>query len=144
MLTCKYCTYYTLCLENNEIIKTKVKVNCLSFECLPGYLPNWPGGSSAKFDYSFHTIKPFVLMRDEYQCQVCHKKEKIEVHHLKPQNSKGSNHPRNLMVLCQNCHDGIHTKLIKRFQTAKENRIIQAREKKANIQQWNKFIGKSQ
>jgi len=42
-----------------------------------------------------------------YRCQLCGRggnKIKLETHHITPVSKGGSNNPRNLICLCQECH----------------------------------------
>jgi 5-methylcytosine-specific restriction endonuclease McrA len=36
----------------------------------------------------------------------------LEIHHITPR-PYGSDHPKNLMTLCKECHKGVHEKLTK-------------------------------
>ena len=51
------------------------------------------------------------------QCAICGK-EAEEVHHIRPREYKGKDHPRNLMPLCRQCHDEIHRRLDKAIDSA--------------------------
>jgi len=47
---------------------------------------NWQGGKSSlkrrvKTNYKFTLWKAAVLKRDHYQCQICHSKEQLHIHH---------------------------------------------------------------
>jgi predicted HNH restriction endonuclease len=54
-----------------------------------------------------------------YQCRICKATELeiydkglyLECHHKQPLNQGGSNHPRNCMLVCSRCHQGIHREL---------------------------------
>ena len=48
-----------------------------------------------------------VLMRDDDKCRICGKPAR-EVHHIRPRYLKGKDHPRNLIALCEKCHDDVH------------------------------------
>ena len=53
--------------------------------------------------------KAYVLLRDDYKCQVCHKsKVPLHVHHIQYHSKEGSNHEDNLITLCEKCHKDIH------------------------------------
>jgi len=47
-----------------------------------------------------------VLARDQHKCQSpgCNRTRFLEVHHLKPRQAGGTNHPENLTTLCSSCH----------------------------------------
>lgn len=53
--------------------------------------------------------------KDNYRCQNCHRRggEKGDVelhaHHIVPLNDGGSNNQSNLITLCEDCHNAIHT-----------------------------------
>lgn len=44
------------------------------------------------------------------RCAICGKPAR-EVHHIRPKHLKGKNHPRNLILLCNDCHDEVHRKI---------------------------------
>lgn len=48
-----------------------------------------------------------VLIRDGDKCRICGKPAR-EVHHIRPRYLKGKDHPRNLISLCEKCHDDVH------------------------------------
>lgn len=52
-------------------------------------------------------LKRGVLLRDPV-CQMCGIRPTKEVHHIRPRFLKGTNHPRNLIGLCLECHDEVH------------------------------------
>ncbi len=51
-----------------------------------------------------------VLTRDRHQCRVagCRNTKFLQVHHLIPRESGGSNKPENLITLCSECHKWTH------------------------------------
>lgn len=52
-----------------------------------------------------------ILLRDPI-CRICGKSESTEVHHIRPKHLKGSYyHPRNLVGLCEECHDEVHRRI---------------------------------
>ena len=65
-------------------------------------------------------IRIATLMRDNYTCQECGKRDcMLEAHHIVPRRLKGSNSIGNLITLCNKCHDKtehIEEKFIKRYQ----------------------------
>ncbi len=78
-----------------------------------------PGGSSEPPDYRWNLISEAVLFRDDYTCRVCHRSSfssvrsqkaysrihlNIQVHHIIPRSSGGSNNFKNLITLCEDCH----------------------------------------
>ena len=60
-------------------------------------------------NWGFENRKAYVLWRDDYECQVCHKsKVPLQVHHIQYHSKEGSNHEDNLITLCEQCHKDIH------------------------------------
>jgi len=58
----------------------------------------------------FYNVKAYVLNRDNYTCQKCKiKKGKLHVHHLVFRSNGGTNTITNLITLCSNCHDKLHS-----------------------------------
>ena len=61
-----------------------------------------------------------TLMRDDYTCQECGKKDcMLEAHHIVPRRLRGSDSIGNLITLCDKCHDkteGKEESFIKRYQ----------------------------
>jgi len=49
-------------------------------------------------------VRPAVLKRDNFQCQKCGKKEKLDVHHKVPDLQVFNN----LITLCRTCHKEEH------------------------------------
>ena len=50
-----------------------------------------------------------TLMRDKYQCISCGKKKvQLQAHHIVPQNQGGKDTIKNLITLCQSCHNKVH------------------------------------
>ena len=55
--------------------------------------------------YNWNNVKYYVLARDNYTCQVCHKKhKKLNVHHIIYRSKGGSDRPSNLITVCEDCH----------------------------------------
>lgn len=70
------------------------------------------GSLSCFLDYvfSYHLddwglVRKAVLIRDDYTCQECGRKELLGVHH---KNGTQRNDPDNLITLCQKCHSEAH------------------------------------
>lgn len=54
-------------------------------------------------------LKERTMERDGNKCQICGGQGKLlEVHHIMPKYLNGHNHPRNLITLCDTCHDEVH------------------------------------
>lgn len=61
----------------------------------------------------FYNVKNFVLNRDGYCCQICkgkNKCEKLHVHHILFRSNGGTNSVDNLLTLCKECHNELHSK----------------------------------
>ena len=58
----------------------------------------------------FKVVREAVLIANRRRCASCGE-EADEVHHIRPRHLGGTDHPRNLMPLCEACHDEIHRKL---------------------------------
>lgn len=55
--------------------------------------------------YNWNNVKYYVLARDNYTCQLCHKKhKKLNVHHIIYRSKGGSDRPSNLITVCEDCH----------------------------------------
>jgi 5-methylcytosine-specific restriction endonuclease McrA len=67
--------------------------------------PRWKGGKMTLRGKGWNTIRTQVLRRDNYTCQQCGSKEKLEVHHIVTyRNKKNFNQLTNLVTLCRECH----------------------------------------
>lgn len=63
-------------------------------------------------NYGFKNTKAYVLDRDGYKCQYCKGKSKekgLHVHHIIYRRDKGSDEEGNLLTLCKQCHDKVHS-----------------------------------
>jgi len=61
--------------------------------------------------YGFANAKAFMLHRDDYTCQHFKGRSndpKLHCHHVIWRRHGGSDHPDNLLVLCETCHLGVH------------------------------------
>ena len=64
----------------------------------------------------FKNAEAFVRWRDGNICRQCNGKSKdksINVHHIKPRKLGGTDHPNNLVCLCETCHTKYHNGEIK-------------------------------
>lgn len=88
------------------------------------------GGTQADTDNSvwFFGTDEWIAIRDairviyEDKCAICGKPA-IEVHHIRPKHLKGKNHPRNLILLCNDCHDEVHRKIDNGIQAVLESSL---------------------
>lgn len=67
-------------------------------------------------------VREAVRVIYEDKCAICGKPAR-EVHHIRPKHLKGKNHPRNLILLCNDCHDEVHRKIDSGIQTVLENSL---------------------
>jgi|GEM_PF-3080931 len=67
---------------------------------------------------SWEETRELILDREDYECRFCgtgdeeHREEHgsgLEVHHVLPKSSGGSNSPKNLVALCGSCHRTMET-----------------------------------
>ena len=70
---------------------------------------NWKGGIMPEAQARLKTpewdiIRKLVLKRDNYTCQKCGAKKKLDVHHKKPWRINKEDNPDNLISLCRKCH----------------------------------------
>lgn len=76
------------------------------------------GGTKADTSNSvwFFGTDEWIAIRDairviyEDKCAICGKSAR-EVHHIRPKHLGGKNHPRNLILLCDDCHDDVHRRI---------------------------------
>ena len=61
-------------------------------------------------NYGYTNAREHTLVRDNYTCQCCGKKNcRVEVHHLIPRSRGGSDKLANLVTLCTDCHHLAHS-----------------------------------
>lgn len=82
----------------------------------------------------FYNVKSAVLSRDNYTCQICGAKNtQLQVHHIRFRSKSGSNRMDNLVTLCKECHDKVHTgeleytKKVKSFKHSTHMNIMRKR-----------------
>ncbi len=56
----------------------------------------------------WNTFKYECFSRDNYTCQHCGSKKRLECHHIIPVSNRGSNELSNLITLCHACHSKAH------------------------------------
>lgn len=70
--------------------------------------PNWRGGKNILDAVKKQLHPSWWTVRDDNRAQECHKCGasdcKLDVHHIVPIMSGGTNEPWNLMTLCESCH----------------------------------------
>ncbi|MBC8232665.1 HNH endonuclease [bacterium] len=60
-------------------------------------------------EYEGRNFRAKVLWRDEYTCQRCLAKEKLNAHHIMGKGKGGTDTPKNGITLCKRCHDELHS-----------------------------------
>jgi len=50
-----------------------------------------------------------VLKRDSWRCQECGSRTNLQVHHIEFRSQSGADIEENLITLCSECHDRIHS-----------------------------------
>jgi len=91
----KWCNIHKIILED-----VKIDIRALQEG---KKLYKWQYQKSNRLD---ENLRIATLMRDNYTCQECNKKDcKLEVHHIVPRRLKGSDSIDNLITLCEDCHD---------------------------------------
>ena len=104
-------------IRSPEILKAREiqKTECVMWAIKMLNEPIYPCGTVAELPDRFamfgsevwFAIRECVLARDGKRCRICGAPA-TEVHHIKPKQLHGSNHPRNLISVCTKCHDEIH------------------------------------
>lgn len=59
-------------------------------------------------------LRVAVLRGYNHECMCCGGYAS-EVHHIRPRQFGGGDHPRNMMPLCKDCHDEIHRRIDRAF-----------------------------
>ena len=60
-------------------------------------------------NYGYANAREHALVRDNYTCQCCGKKNcRLEVHHIIFRSNGGSDDLENLITLCEDCHKAVH------------------------------------
>jgi len=71
----------------------------------------WPKWMEGKWPPYWGGLRLYVFRRDKYYCQRCHKRfsaAALDCHHIVPKENGGSDNPKNLLTLCEPCHNAIH------------------------------------
>ena len=61
-----------------------------------------------------YTNKDFKKLRSSKFCEYCGSTEDLTIHHKQPQRNGVNNCPKNIMVLCVNCHRELHGNIKKK------------------------------
>lgn len=60
-------------------------------------------------NYGYANAREHALVRDNYTCQCCGKKNcRVEAHHIVFRSKNGSNYLENYVTLCEDCHKAVH------------------------------------
>jgi hypothetical protein len=87
----------------DKIILEDVQIDIRALQ--DGKLYKWQYQKSNRLD---ENLRIATLMRDNYTCQECGRKNcRLEVHHIVPKRLSGNDSIYNLITLCDKCHDKI-------------------------------------
>jgi len=50
-----------------------------------------------------------VLHRDGWRCQLCGSRTNLQMHHIQLRSQSGDDAEQNLITLCSECHDQVHS-----------------------------------
>ncbi len=64
-------------------------------------------------DEAYQQLRLQVLERDGWRCQTCGSMTNLEVHHAQFRSHQGDDAETNLITLCAQCHELIHTEMEK-------------------------------
>jgi 5-methylcytosine-specific restriction endonuclease McrA len=100
----------------NKIILEDVQIDIRALQ--EGHkLYKWQYQKSIRLD---ENLRKAIILRDKCKCLECGKLNcRLEVHHIVPRRSHGSDALSNLITLCEKCHDkikGIEKKFIDKYQ----------------------------
>ena len=56
-------------------------------------------------DHISDVLELEILMRDLFTCRRCGSKDNLSVHHITPRKLGGTNNPKELLTMCDPCHD---------------------------------------
>jgi len=118
------CSYCRKSFENGEtyyynsinLLKRSGGRFWFCIECKP-FIENFPDfnaiGSTKLCPAPWAVMRQLILWRDEGNCRICYKYYNIigdkkiwnEIHHITPKKDGGTNHPSNLITLCERHHN---------------------------------------
>lgn len=100
--------------EHDQICEYCIYGNCdnfcggCHFKSVVSITPNFPSGTTSRnWKLGFLETSFLVILREKSRCYICNKKLTANerfFHHLRRKSYGGSNHPRNLILLCKNCY----------------------------------------
>jgi hypothetical protein len=92
-------------IGNQTPLETRVKI---SKSLLNGRIP-----APSHYGKDWRIQRKSCLQRDNYECQECGDKNKLEVHHWEPFRFSRNNLLDNLVTLCEDCHKEKHRMYIR-------------------------------
>jgi len=63
--------------------------------------------------HSYNKLRLEILRRDGWRCQLCGKRQNLEVHHIQLRSHSGHDTRDNLITLCVDCHATTHRRTSK-------------------------------
>lgn len=90
----------------------------------------WTFGGS-----EWEAVREAVRVIYDDKCAICGKPAR-EVHHIRPKHLKGHNHPRNLILLCNDCHDEVHRRIDEGIQHVLEQSLKIVPKNKNDLGKW--------
>jgi 5-methylcytosine-specific restriction endonuclease McrA len=58
---------------------------------------------------TYRELKLKILERDGWRCQRCGRRDRLQIHHIIRRSQSGADCEENLIVLCGECHDALHS-----------------------------------
>ena len=65
---------------------------------------------------SYARLRREILARDNWRCQVCGCFKNLDVHHLRRRSALGDDSQTNLITVCRECHQVLHTSIKQELQ----------------------------
>jgi 5-methylcytosine-specific restriction endonuclease McrA len=59
---------------------------------------------------AYEELRRQVLQRDGWRCQACANRTNLQVHHIQLRSQSGDDAEENLITLCSECHEQIHSR----------------------------------
>lgn len=95
---------------NNRVFINRARKNTVKHNRVSSYTVSGAVKRIKRKDYSedWPIISEKIKKRDNHSCVICSSKITLEVHHIIPLSRGGTNHPTNLITLCENHHKARH------------------------------------
>jgi 5-methylcytosine-specific restriction endonuclease McrA len=58
---------------------------------------------------AYRKLAQDVLERDGWRCQHCGRHDQLQIHHIVRRSQSGADCEDNLIVLCSECHEALHS-----------------------------------